>query len=562
MHSVEVNHKLAIGIDLGTTNSAISVWQDDKAVFIPNSLGKFLTPSVVAINEKDELLVGEAAKSRLVTNPLCSVASFKRFLGTNKTFKLAKKEYNAVELCSLILASLKQDAETYLSLPISDVVISVPAYFNDSQRKEVKAAARLAGLNAVRLINEPTAACLSYSLHKQANSRFLVFDLGGGTFDVTVVEHFDSFIEVRASTGDNFLGGDDFTDDVIHAVLARLQLAPEELPLSFLSSLRAHCETAKHRYEDGLIVEVPEPYGQKIQFTKQDMEEVWKSSLDRILRPLGQALSDARLESNQIDELIFVGGATRLRLIQSTANRLLGRFGHSEIDPDLVVAQGAAIQAACRLRNEHVSEIILTDVCPYSLGILCRRGDREGVFSPIIERNTIIPVSRVQTFSTCNDDQTDICVAIYQGERLWAKDNIFIDEFVVDIPKGKAGQELIDIRFSYDINGLLEVDVTPQSTGETVSKVIDKTPEGISQEQLEMSHAKLSRLKFHPREAIPNITLLEKLHQLYAENTAEFRTVIEEYIFAFEMALASQDELEIREKRTLIYKQLGRLGLK
>ena len=163
------------------------------------------------------------------------------------------------------------------------------------------------------------------------------------------------------------------------------------------------------------------------------MEEVWKSSLDRILRPLGQALSDARLESNQIDELIFVGGATRLRLIQSTANRLLGRFGHSEIDPDLVVAQGAAIQAACRLRNEHVSEIILTDVCPYSLGILCRRGDREGVFSPIIERNTIIPVSRVQTFSTCNDDQTDICVAIYQGERLWAKDNIFIDEFVVDL---------------------------------------------------------------------------------------------------------------------------------
>ncbi|MDA0147785.1 Hsp70 family protein [Vibrio sp. LaRot3] len=562
MNDINTIQPLAIGIDLGTTNSAIAVWQGDSVEFVPNSLGKYLTPSVVAIDENDALLVGEAAKSRLVTQPLSSVGSFKRYLGTNRKFKLSKKEYSAVELCSLILSSLKQDAEAHLSQLIQDVVISVPAYFNDTQRKEVKAAAQLAGLNAVRLINEPTAACLSYSLHKQSQSRFLVFDLGGGTFDVTVVENADSFIEVRASTGDNFLGGDDFTEDLIHAVLDKLDQSLEELPLAFLSSLRSSCEVAKHRYNDGVTVDVPEPFAQSMSFNKPEMDKIWENSLSRIVRPLKQSLTDARLESKQIDELIFVGGSTRLKVVQQAANRLLGRFGHSEIDPDLVVAQGAAIQAACRLRNEHVSEIILTDVCPYSLGIKCVRGDRDGVFSPIIDRNTVIPVSRVETFSTCYDDQSEIRIAIYQGERLWAKDNIFIDGFDVEVPKGKAGQELIDVRFSYDINGLLEVDVTPKSTGETVSKVIDKSPEGISQEQIAASQDKLSQLKFHPRESVPNITLQEKLHQLYAENTAELRGVIEQFIFSFESVLDSQNEREIREHRTEIYQQLDRLGFK
>jgi molecular chaperone HscC len=556
-----MDNELAIGIDLGTTNSAIAIWRDGKAELIPNSLGFHLTPSVVSIDENDHLLVGDAAHARLITKPRQTAAAFKRFLGTEKRFQLGHTAYTPTELCALVLKSLRSDAEVYLEQSIKDVVIAVPAYFNDQQRKEIRQAADLAGLNAVRLINEPTAACLAYSLHETHDRRFLVFDLGGGTFDVTVVEHQDSFIEVRASTGDNRLGGEDFTLALVQAVLEKVGLDSETLDIDALSKITQICDTAKRRYTAEMSVALPQPWEQTLVFTGTELRDIWQKNLKRLSLPIRQALNDARISPKEVDELIFVGGATRLREVQQTATRLIGRFGKISLDPDLVVALGAATQAACRLRDKAVEEIVLTDVCPFSLGIASNREGQSGVFSPIIERNTVIPASRVERFYTAHDDQNVVRLAVYQGERMWVAENILIDEFEVPVKPRPAGEEMVDVRFSYDINGLLEVDVTIVSTGEVIQKVIDRTPVGMSEEDKQASRERLEKLKFHPRDALPNITLMEKLNRLYEEKLAEERNRVEQLILHFARMLDTQNERQIRETRELIESELRRTGL-
>ncbi len=368
----------AIGIDLGTTNSAIAVWREGQAQLIPNAHGEDLTPSIVSIGEDNTLLVGQAAATRLLTDPANTASHFKRFLGSERRYRLGKEQYTPTELCALVLGSLKSDAEAWLGHPVSEVVISVPAYFGDQQRKQVRLAAELAGLDAVRLINEPTAAAMAYSLHEQHSRRFLVFDLGGGTFDVTVVEYQDGIMEVRASAGDNRLGGEDFTQDLVDAVLGRLNTDRGELTLSQLGQVYLSCERAKrHRSGSGLDVELGAEWNRKFSFSESELTETWRDTLNRLRKPLSQALSDARLRPDEVDELIFVGGASRQSEVQQTAVRLLGRFGRHELDPDRVVAMGAAIQAACRLRDSAVEELIMTDVCPFTLGIAVNQGGSE-----------------------------------------------------------------------------------------------------------------------------------------------------------------------------------------
>lgn len=553
---MESDSPSAIGIDLGTTNSAIAVWRNGAAELIPNALGHYLTPSVVSIDDENTVLVGEAARSRLVTKPSETVAAFKRFMGSEKQCHLGAQSYTPTELSALVLKSLKADAEAYLGYSISDVVVSVPAYFSDQQRKQVYQAGLLADLNVVRLINEPTAACLAYSLKQDQERRFLVFDLGGGTFDVTVVEYQDSFVEVRSSTGDNRLGGEDFTEALVNYVVATLGISLETLDVNDLAKLVSACERAKKQTDIPMLIDLPEPYNQTLSLSSQQLETVWQPVLTRLALPLKRALNDAKMTMSDIDELIFVGGATRLRQVQQLANRLLGRFGSHELDPDLVVAMGAATQAACRLRDEAVEELILTDVCPFSLGIAVRHGEQTGVFSSIIERNTVIPTSRVERYFTTHDDQEQVTVAIYQGERYWARENIAIDVIEIDVPKAPSGHEAIDVRFSYDINGLLEIDVTVVSTQKTTQKVIDRSPIGVTDEQQAQSRARLEKLKVHPREQLPNITLAEKLNRLYEELLGKERDQVGEMIAYFSQILDSQDEPVIRKARKDLEQQL------
>lgn len=506
------NAELAIGIDLGTTNSLIAVWKDGAAQLIPNKFGEYLTPSIISMDENNHILVGKPAVSRRTSHPDKTAALFKRAMGSNTNWRLGSDTFNAPELSSLVLRSLKEDAEEFLQRPIKDVVISVPAYFSDEQRKHTRLAAELAGLNAVRLINEPTAAAMAYGLHTQQNTRSLVFDLGGGTFDVTVLEYATPVIEVHASAGDNFLGGEDFTHMLVDEVLKRADVARTTLNESELGALYACVEAAKCSNQSPLHIRWQyQDETRECEFYENELEDLW------------------------------------LPLVQRIAVRLFGKLPYQSYDPSTIVALGAAIQAACRLRSEDIEEVILTDICPYSLGVEVNRQGVSGIFSPIIERNTTVPVSRVETYSTMHPEQDSITVNVYQGENHKVKNNILVESF--DVPLKKTGAyQSIDIRFSYDINGLLEVDVLLED-GSVKSRVINHSPVTLSAQQIEESRTRLSALKIYPRDMLINRTFKAKLEELWARALGDEREEIGRVITDFDAALQSNDMARVDEVR-------------
>ncbi|EBX1354302.1 molecular chaperone HscC [Salmonella enterica subsp. enterica serovar Okatie] len=550
------NATLAIGIDLGTTNSLIAVWQDGAAQLIPNKFGEYLTPSIISMDENKQILVGKPAAARKTSHPDKTAALFKRAMGSNTHWHLGEESFNAPELSSLVLRSLKEDAEDYLQQPIKDVVISVPAYFSDEQRKHTRLAAELAGLNAVRLINEPTAAAMAYGLHTQQNSRSLVFDLGGGTFDVTVLEYATPVIEVRASAGDNYLGGEDFTHLLLDEVLKRWNLDKSALTDSDLAALYACVEAAK--CASGSPLRMSWLYQERAlesTFYDDELEALWLPLLNRLRTPIEQALRDSRLKPEQIDSLVLVGGASQMPLVQRIAVRLFGKLPYQSYDPSTIVALGAATQAACRLRHEDVEEVILTDICPYSLGVEVNRQGVSGIFSPIIERNTTVPVSKVETYSTMHPEQDSICVRVYQGESHKVKNNILIDSFDVMLkPNGRI--QAIDIRFSYDINGLLEVDVLLED-GKSESRVISHNAASLTPQQIAASRERLQALKIYPRDMLINRTFKAQLEEQWSRALGDEREMLGEIITDFDAALLSNDMQRVDDVRRRACEYLG-----
>ncbi|MCH7150176.1 molecular chaperone HscC [Escherichia coli] len=514
------NAELAIGIDLGTTNSLIAVWKDGAAQLIPNKFGEYLTPSIISMDENNHILVGKPAVSRRTSHPDKTAALFKRAMGSNTNWRLGSDTFNAPELSSLVLRSLKEDAEEFLQRPIKDVVISVPAYFSDEQRKHTRLAAELAGLNAVRLINEPTAAAMAYGLHTQQNTRSLVFDLGGGTFDVTVLEYATPVIEVHASAGDNFLGGEDFTHMLVDEVLKRADVARTTLNESELAALYACVEAAKCSNQSPLHIRWQyQEETRECEFYENELEDLWLPLLNRLRVPIEQALRDARLKPSQIDSLVLVGGASQMPLVQRIAVRLFGKLPYQSYDPSTIVA----------------------------LGVEVNRQGVSGIFSPIIERNTTVPVSRVETYSTMHPEQDSITVNVYQGENHKVKNNILVESF--DVPLKKTGAyQSIDIRFSYDINGLLEVDVLLED-GSVKSRVINHSPVTLSAQQIEESRTRLSALKIYPRDMLINRTFKAKLEELWARALGDEREEIGRVITDFDAALQSNDMARVDEVR-------------
>ncbi|ECZ2300876.1 molecular chaperone HscC [Salmonella enterica] len=550
------NATLAIGIDLGTTNSLIAVWQDGAAQLIPNKFGEYLTPSIISMDENKQILVGKPAAARKTSHPDKTAALFKRAMGSNTHWHLGEESFNAPELSSLVLRSLKEDAEDYLQQPIKDVVISVPAYFSDEQRKHTRLAAELAGLNAVRLINEPTAAAMAYGLHTQQNSRSLVFDLGGGTFDVTVLEYATPIIEVHASAGYNYLGGEDFTHLLLDEVLKRWNLDKTALTDSDLAALYACVEAAK--CASGSPLRMSWLYQERAlesTFYDDELEALWLPLLNRLRTPIEQALRDSRLKPEQIDSLVLVGGASQMPLVQRIAVRLFGKLPYQSYDPSTIVALGAATQAACRLRHEDVEEVILTDICPYSLGVEVNRQGVPGIFSPIIERNTTVPVSKVETYSTMHPEQDSICVRVYQGESHKVKNNILIDSFDVMLkPNGHI--QAIDIRFSYDINGLLEVDVLLED-GKSESRIISHNATSLTTQQIDASRERLQALKIYPRDMLINRTFKAQLEEQWSRALGDEREMLGEIITDFDAALLSNDMQRVDDVRRRACEYLG-----
>ncbi|BAJ35665.1 TPA: molecular chaperone HscC [Salmonella enterica subsp. enterica serovar Typhimurium] len=550
------NATLAIGIDLGTTNSLIAVWQDGAAQLIPNKFGEYLTPSIISMDENKQILVGKPAAARKTSHPDKTAALFKRAMGSNTHWHLGEESFNAPELSSLVLRSLKEDVEGYLQQPIKDVVISVPAYFSDEQRKHTRLAAELAGLNAVRLINEPTAAAMAYGLHTQQNSRSLVFDLGGGTFDVTVLEYATPIIEVHASAGDNYLGGEDFTHLLLDEVLKRWNLDKSALTDSDLAALYACVEAAKCASSSPLRMSwLYQESVLESTFYDDELEALWLPLLNRLRTPIEQALRDSRLKPEQIDSLVLVGGASQMPLVQRIAVRLFGKLPYQSYDPSTIVALGAATQAACRLRHEDVEEVILTDICPYSLGVEVNRQGVPGIFSPIIERNTTVPVSKVETYSTMHPEQDSICVRVYQGESHKVKNNILIDSFDVMLkPNGHI--QAIDIRFSYDINGLLEVDVLLED-GKSESRIISHNATSLTTQQIDASRERLLALKIYPRDMLINRTFKAQLEEQWSRALGDEREMLGEIITDFDAALLSNDMQRVDDVRRRACEYLG-----
>jgi len=549
---------MIIGIDLGTTNSLACYFDKNQTKMIPNRLGENLTPSVVSIDEDDNIYVGKVAKERKILYPDMTADVFKRSMGTNKEFVLGDKKFKAEELSSFVLKSLKEDAEVFLQTKVEEAIISVPAYFNDDQRKATKKAGELAGLKVNRIINEPTAAAIAYGIDKRdENTRFLVFDLGGGTFDISILEKFKNIMEVRAVAGDNFIGGEDFTEVLYRLFINKVGIDEEKLDKKTLSRIRKQCEKAKLEFSNKKTVIIKcnvedVPYETSVNI--DDYEKSCELLLTKIRKPIERSLKDAKIKLNQIDEIILIGGATRLPIIRKFVGKIFGRLPNTSVNPDEAVAIGAALQAAMKERNECIKDIVLTDVCPFSLGtevsVRTMNNKREsGYFCPIIERNTVIPVSRTQTFYTAYDNQTRVVVEILQGESRLARNNLKLGEIAVTVPKGPEGSQSIDVTYTYDINSILEVVVKVNSTGEKKKVIIQKGNEKISEEDIKARFEELNYLKIHPRDQEKNKELLFRGERMYEEFTGEDRQIIANALIQFESVLDKQDGILIEQAR-------------
>ncbi len=549
---------MIVGIDLGTTNSLIAYFDKDEVKVIPNRLGEKLTPSVVSVDDEGVVYVGKTAKERGMTYPSQTASVFKRSMGTGRKYSLGNREFTAEELSSLVIKSLKEDAEAFFGHEVEEAVISVPAYFNDAQRKSTKKAGEMAGLVVERIVSEPTAAAIAYGLNKKnADTKFLVFDLGGGTFDVSILELYKNIMEVRAVAGDNYLGGEDFTEVLEQMFFREKNIEQDELDAKTLAHIRKQAEICKLGFEESRTSVFKcrigeEKYSYEINI--DDYEKSCQLLLGKIKKPIERSLKDAQIKLADIEEVILVGGATKLSIVRKFVSRLFGRLPNTSINPDEVVAVGAATQAAMKERNEAVKEIILTDVCPFTLGtdiVVTRSGGykENGHYLPIIERNTVIPVSRTERLYTASDNQSHILVKILQGESRYARNNVYLGEIEVPVPIGPAGKEAIDVTYTYDVNSILEVEVKVLSTKVSKRVVIRNEDTDMTDEEIEERLASLAALKIHPREQEENKLLLLRGDRMYEEATGDTRHIIELQMNAFEEVLDKQDRLEIESAR-------------
>jgi molecular chaperone DnaK len=503
-----------LGIDLGTTNSAMAVVIGGKPEIIENKEGNRTTPSMVAISKTNERLVGLLAKRQAVTNPGNTLFSIKRLIGRHfedaevqrdlklLPYKIVKsnggtkvemggKEYTPQEISAMILQKLKQDAETKLGETITDAVITVPAYFDDSQRKATKEAGEIAGLNVKRIINEPTAAALAYGFDKKKDEKIVVYDLGGGTYDISILEVAEDTVEVKSTNGDTHLGGDDFDQRIISWILDEYK-KQEGIDLSkdplALQRVKESAEKAKIELSTAMESEINQPFittgndGPKhlvMKITRAKLEELVGDLVEKTLEPMKKALADAKLETKDINEIIMVGGMTRMPLVQSTVEKFFGKKPNLSVNPDEVVAMGAAIQGG--VLEGSVKDVLLLDVTPLTFGI----ETLGGVSTPLINRNTTVPTSKSQVFSTAADNQPSVEINVLQGEREMAAGNKTLGRFILDgIPPSPRGIPQIEVTFDIDANGILSVTAKDKATGKSQSIRIEASS-GISKEEIE-----------------------------------------------------------------------------
>lgn len=569
-----------IGIDLGTTNSVVSIMEGGEAKVIPNLEGNRITPSVVAFTDKGETLVGEPAKRQAVTNPRNTVYSVKRFMGRRHNeveseekivpykiigspedyvkIEAGNKTYTPPEISASILRKLKEAAESYLGHKVNKAVVTVPAYFNDAQRQATKDAGQISGLEVSRIINEPTAAALAYGLEKKNDEKIVVFDFGGGTFDVSVLEVGDEIIETLSTNGDGHLGGDDFDEELINHIADAfkkeqgIDLRDDAMALQ---RLREAAEKAKKELSSSQSTDINLPFitadstGAKhlqLAITRSEFEKLIDPLVERCRKPVEQAMKDAGLNASEIDEIVLVGGSTRVPKVQEFVKKIFGKEPHKGVNADEVVSIGAAIQGG--IISGDVQDVVLLDVTPLSLGI----ETEGGVMTKLVERNTTIPVTKDQVFSTAADNQTAVTVRVFQGERQMANDNRLLGQFnLEEIPPAPRGTPQIKVVFDIDVNGILNVSAKDVATGKETSVRIEQSS-GLSEAEIEdmqkqaEAHADEDKKKFELAEAKNNGSRLvydiEKLLKEHAEKIDDSsKSAIEASVKKVNDAIESED---------------------
>lgn len=569
-----------IGIDLGTTNSCVAFMEGGEASVIPNAEGGRTTPSVVGFSKSGERLIGDAAKRQAITNPEKTVISIKRQIGSNHKVDIDGKSYTPQEISAMILQKLKQDAEAYLGEPVTKAVITVPAYFNDSQRQATKDAGRIAGLEVMRIINEPTAAALAYGADKNEEQKILVFDLGGGTFDVSILEMEEGFFQVVATSGDNKLGGDDFDQAIIDYLVEEfkketgIDLSNDNVAMQ---RLKEEAEKAKKNLSGVLTTTISCPFitsdpetGPKhleVTLTRAKFEEITADLVERTMIPTRRALEDAELTPQDIDKVVLVGGSTRIPAVQEAIRKLIGKEPSKGVNPDEVVAMGAAIQGGIIAGD--VKDVVLVDVTPLSLGI----ETMGGVFNKIIERNTAIPTEKSQIYSTAADNQTVVDIHVLQGERQMAADNKTLGRFQLhDIPPAPRGIPQIEVTFKIDVNGIVNVSAKDKATGKSQAITIQSSS-GLTEEEIERmireaeEHAEEDKkrreeaeLKNRAEQLI--FTADKTMKELKDKVDQEQLDQVEEAKNALQEALDSGNQEEIRNKVEDLEQKVQQLSIK
>lgn len=553
-----MNHKTIIGIDLGTATTEAAVFRNGKPEMIPNFDGNLVTPSVVGMDESGNFIIGEKAKAQFLMAPDRTVIEIKRKMGTQEPTPIGRQSFSPVEISAMLLEYVKRYASQYLEEEIDRAVISVPAYFDDIQRQAVVEAGKKAGFTVERIINEPTAAALSYGIsHLEEKSHILIYDLGGGTFDVTLLELFGGVLEVKASSGDNSLGGKDFDEALIHWLRTRFedkyQISLEEnvYAMARLKEQAEQCKIALSTKEEETI-RIPLlaekdglPLALEETVTRSQFEDLIGQLLDRTHNPIQVVLDDGRIDKEDLDLILLVGGSTRIPLVSRDIEAFLGKKPQSEIDPDFSVAEGAAIQAGIIQGTIDSDEsIIMTDVNPYTLGVRVVTDFTMDYMSVIIPRNVTIPTTKHQVYYTCRDNQDAASIEVYQGESRTASRNHLLGKFLVEgIPKKPAGEESVDVSFSYNQNGMLNVSAVLVSTGREISIDIDMMETG-EKERIDVSGWKSSPFAGDYRSILRRSEkFLKNLQWENDEDSQELARELEELIYRLKKAVL-EDDLE------------------
>lgn len=551
-----------IGIDLGTTNSLASVYTESGVKVIPNSLGNKLTPSVVGLDDEGKVIVGEVAKERLITHPERTAAEFKRTMGTDKTYKLGEESFSSQQLSSILLRKIVADAKAHLNEEIDEVVISVPAYFDDKMRTATKQAAEMAGIKCERLINEPSAAALAYLYkHGWKDGTYMVVDFGGGTLDVSIIDSFDSVMEIIAVAGNNHLGGKDINEAIYNHFclvnnLLDSNLTPEERAIIYRMSETTKIALSTNPLAVMSVCLNDQEYS--LTLDNNSLIKIAHESFEKLFEPIKKALKDSRLKPNELEAIVLVGGSCKMPTVASYIEKITGVKPCSDLDPDTAISLGAGVYSGIKTKNQQLKDVVMTDICPFSLGVDCRDMNDDLVMSFIIDRNSMLPCSQIKSYYAIHQNQTEVEFRIYQGESIIPENNIYLGSMSITCPPTNTNEFIATCRMTYDINGILVIDVTNKE-GVTVSKTLVGNNVKLSEKEIATIKAKLDKLRFSDEVDEESQLLVSRAERVIEETLSYERDFLMNALTIFKLTMNKGNSVEKRKAKEDFKKLLDSL---